>query len=76
MSILKHFFIRDITKPRYCLTQPAPAPAALDKSQVDALEVTHKLEALQIQNGHAHHDNDKVSVASDMVVPTLFGTLS
>ncbi|XP_026735922.1 uncharacterized abhydrolase domain-containing protein DDB_G0269086-like [Trichoplusia ni] len=42
------------------IAKPAAAPAAaLDKSQVDALEVTHKLEALQIQNGHAHHDNDK-----------------
>ena len=35
-------------------------PALVPKSVVDPAEVTHKLEALQIQNGDAHHLNDKV----------------
>lgn len=47
----------------YVILQPAAVPAAvLDKSQVNPLEVTHKLEALQIQNGDVHHLNDKVTI--------------
>ncbi|KAJ8709032.1 hypothetical protein PYW07_008858 [Mythimna separata] len=43
---------KDIVKP----AAPAAVPSALsDKCVVDPAEVTHKLEALQIQNGDAHH---------------------
>lgn len=50
------------------VTKPAPVPVPVaDKSIVDPAEVTHKLEALQIQNGDAHHLVEKVNEIKETI---------